>query len=105
MILVIKLIVILYIEGCKFENTETKSAPENSCQSGLREDNTNYIYCARQGLTKVPNFFSSTIGHDSRDSRPVLNVIYDELVLSDNVIQSIEHNSFANNLKVRYGSY
>ena len=52
------------------------------CQSGIREDNTNYIYCARRGLTEVPMFSKN-------------NVIYDELVLSDNKIKSLGPNSFS----------
>lgn len=52
------------------------------CQSGIREDNTNYIYCARRGLTEVPMFSKN-------------NVIYDELVLSDNKIKSLNSNSFS----------
>ncbi|RMZ94609.1 insulin-like growth factor-binding complex acid labile [Brachionus plicatilis] len=52
------------------------------CQSGIREDNTNYIYCARRGLSEVPMFSKN-------------NVIYDELVLSDNKIKSLNSNSFS----------
>jgi Leucine-rich repeat (LRR) protein len=62
------------------------------CQSGLREDNTNYIYCSRQDLTEIPSFFS--------DLTPT-NVFYDELVLSDNLIERIEQTSFGSMLKVR----
>lgn len=72
----------------------------SSCQSGLREDNTNYIYCARQGLRQVPNFFSNG-GHEPMSMRTgMVNVVYDELVLSDNLIESIDQTSFTNNLKV-----
>lgn len=52
------------------------------CQSGIREDNTNYIYCARKSLTQVPKF--------SRN-----NVIYDELVLADNRITELRADSFS----------
>ena len=53
----------------------------NVCQSGIREDNTNYIYCARRSLTEIPLFSKN-------------NVVYDELVLTDNRIKSIDSNSF-----------
>ena len=70
------------------------------CQSGLREDNTNYIYCARQNLTTIPSFLNQ-----ANASSVVLsggsNIFYDELVLSDNLIGAIELNSFASMLKVR----
>lgn len=56
------------------------------CQSGLREDNTNYIYCARQNLTHIFD-----ISYESTSS---VNVLYDELVLTDNLIESID--SFGN---------
>ncbi len=59
------------------------------CQTGLREDNTNYIYCARQNLNRIPN----TIG--------ITNIVYDELVLSDNLIEKIENTSFSLNFKVK----
>ena len=52
------------------------------CQSGIREDNTNYIYCARRGLTEIPVFSKN-------------NVVYDELVLSDNRIAELGSESFA----------
>jgi len=52
------------------------------CQSGIREDNTNYIYCARRGLTEIPLFSKN-------------NVVYDELVLSDNRITELNVDSFA----------
>lgn len=66
------------------------------CQSGLREDNTNYIYCARQNLPSIPNLFSSIDGVS-----PTSNVLYDELVLSDNLIQSIDAHTFSPTLKVK----
>ncbi len=54
----------------------------NVCQSGIREDNTNYIYCARRGLNEVPLFSKN-------------NVVYDELVLSDNRITELSGDNFA----------
>jgi Leucine-rich repeat (LRR) protein len=65
-------------------NTSQYVLSEEACQSGLREDNTNYIYCARQNLTKIPNFYSNN------NNGIVSNLIYDELVLSDNFIQKID---------------
>lgn len=53
----------------------------NVCQSGIREDNTNYIYCARRSLTEIPIFSKN-------------NVVYDELVLTDNRIKTLDSNSF-----------
>lgn len=52
------------------------------CQSGIREDNTNYIYCARRQLHHVPLFSKN-------------NVVYDELVLSDNRIGELTKASFS----------
>ena len=52
------------------------------CQSGIREDNTNYIYCARKSLSQVPAFSKN-------------NVVYDELVLADNRITELSSDSFA----------
>lgn len=97
MILLIQLL-ILQIVNCQAE--EHKNI--NPCQSGLREDNTNYIYCARQNLIKVPVFFPSSTGKESKANQSSLikNVIYDELVLSDNFIASIDEKSFSNYLKV-----
>jgi Leucine-rich repeat (LRR) protein len=54
----------------------------NVCQSGIREDNTNYIYCARKHLTQVPIFSKN-------------NVVYDELVLADNRITELQSDSFS----------
>lgn len=85
------LLLLLRLESIKTLNV-------NTCQSGLREDNTNYIYCARQGLDRIPNFFSNSAQQSTGN---VQNVVYDELVLSDNQIASIDANSFTNSLKVR----
>lgn len=89
-------------------STTISKSSSSSCQSGLREDNSNYIYCARQSLEAVPNFFSSSSASSNAHepaaaasaSLRSVNVVYDELVLSDNLIGSIDETSFANNLKV-----
>lgn len=52
------------------------------CQSGIREDFTNYIYCARKSLKSVPIFTKN-------------NVVYDELVLADNQITELHASSFS----------
>ena len=70
----------------------------SACQSGLREDNTNYIYCARQNLSRVPADLLLA-GGDERS--PSSSVLYDELVLSDNELTRIDNHSFAATLKVR----
>ena len=62
--------------------TPTAQSFSSVCQSGIREDNTNYIYCARRSLGHVPLFAKN-------------NVIYDELVLSDNRIGALTAASFA----------
>ena len=91
--LVVCIAFLLNTQAENIENTKT-------CQSGLREDNTNYIYCARQNLTQIPNLFKSTnsaqIGLNG-----ISNVLYDELVLSDNLITRIESNAFSLSLKVK----
>lgn len=66
------------------------------CQSGLREDNTNYIYCSRQDLATIPSFFSDSPSADGQS-----NIFYDELVLTDNLIEQIDIGSFGSALKVR----
>jgi Leucine-rich repeat (LRR) protein len=66
------------------------------CQSGIREDNTNYIYCARQSLQKIP-----MLSINNNNGAAVSNIVYDELVLSDNLIERIDFNSFGSNFKVR----
>ena len=71
---------------------------DNICQSGLREDNTNYIYCARQNLSTIPNFFGNQNSLQV-NSASLSNIVYDELVLTDNQIERIDHNSI--NIKVR----
>ena len=52
------------------------------CQSGIREDNTNYIHCARRNLHEIPPLNKN-------------NLIYDELVLTDNQITELNEQSFA----------
>ncbi|CAF1402598.1 unnamed protein product [Adineta steineri] len=52
------------------------------CQSGIRQDNTNYIHCGRKQLKEIPNFTRIT------------NTFYDELVLNDNQITEISTNAF-----------
>lgn len=66
------------------QQTQSQSPPPFSavCQSGIREDNTNYIYCARRQLYHVPLFSKN-------------NVVYDELVLSDNRIGELSKSSFS----------
>jgi Leucine-rich repeat (LRR) protein len=61
------------------------------CQTGLREDNSNYIYCARKNLKQIPKF----------TTRLTTTTLYDELVLSENQIESIEEKSIDENFKVR----
>lgn len=94
MILIIFLVNFNLILANYYQQDDTSSyVNKNKCQSGLREDNTNYIYCARQNLTYVPNFFQTHIG--------ISNVVYDELVLSDNLISQLDKNTFPPSLKVR----
>ena len=52
------------------------------CQSGIREDNTNYIHCARRNLQEIPPLNKN-------------NLIYDELVLTDNQISELNELSFS----------
>ncbi len=69
-------------------SNQPASAPTNQllfsnvCQSGIREDFTNYIYCARKSLKSVPIFTKN-------------NVVYDELVLADNQITELHASSFS----------
>ena len=78
---------------------ELKSNPSLSCQSGLREDNTNYIYCARQSLRLIPNLNQIDSGGGGGGSSG--SGIYDELVLSDNLIERIDSHTFGSTLKVK----
>lgn len=83
----------IFVTGLSSQQSEF----DKLCQSGLREDNTNYVYCSRQSLPGIPSFFSD----QGSTSLGVSNVFYDELVLSDNMIKRIEYNSFGKTLKVR----
>ncbi|CAF0717670.1 unnamed protein product [Brachionus calyciflorus] len=76
------LVLILCVSMTNAQFFQAQQSFSNICQSGIREDNTNYIYCARRGLTEIPLFSKN-------------NVIYDELVLSDNKIKSLNSNSFS----------
>ena len=69
------------------------------CQSGLREDNTNYIYCARQSLRLIPNLNHMDSGGGGGGISG--NGIYDELVLSDNLIERIDAQTFGTTFKVK----
>jgi hypothetical protein len=81
-----------------FINTLLQTSTINNqdiCQTGIREDNSNYIYCARQNLTQIPKLFDiSSITFKS-------TIIYDELVLTENQIEELSQYSFDKNLKVR----
>ncbi|CAF1143762.1 unnamed protein product, partial [Didymodactylos carnosus] len=59
------------------------------CQSGIREDQTNYVHCGRKNLYSIPNFSNRTF-----------NMAFDELILSDNFITHINANDF-NGLRVK----
>ncbi|CAF4805426.1 unnamed protein product, partial [Rotaria sp. Silwood1] len=61
---------------CKINDFQT------ICQTGIRQDNTNYIHCGRKQLIEIPNFTRIT------------NTFYDELVLNDNQIVEIHSNAF-----------
>jgi Leucine-rich repeat (LRR) protein len=60
------------------------------CQSGIRDDGSNYVHCARKSLTDIPNFSSYRL----------FNLAFDELILSDNAITHINANAF-NNLRIK----
>ena len=75
--------------------TSTINIHQDICQTGIREDNSNYIYCARQNLTQIPKLFDiSSITFKS-------TIIYDELVLTENQIEVLSQYSFDKSLKVR----
>ena len=90
----------IVILGIISSNLALADNGDKLCQSGLREDNTNYIYCARQNLTTIPSFLNQANTSSTMLSGGS-NIFYDELVLSDNLIDAIELNSFASMLKVR----
>ena len=51
------------------------------CKCGIKTDGHIYIYCARKFLKRMPKFMRSSI-------------LYDELILSGNLIETISNNSF-----------
>lgn len=54
------------------------------CQSGIRDDGSNYVHCARKSLSEIPHF----------SSHRLFNLAFDELILSDNAITHIHANAF-----------
>ncbi|CAF0847688.1 unnamed protein product [Didymodactylos carnosus] len=68
--------------SCEAKHDTISTHFQSICQSGIREDNSNYIHCARKQLQIIPDF-----------SR--INTFYDELVLNDNLIQHIPVNAFS----------
>lgn len=61
------------------------------CQSGIRDDGSNYVHCARKSLSEVPAFSSYRF----------FNLAFDELILSDNAITHINANAF-NGLRIKH---
>lgn len=60
------------------------------CQSGIRDDGSNYVHCARKSLSEIPSFASHRL----------FNLAFDELILSDNAITHIHANAF-NGLRIK----
>ena len=60
------------------------------CQSGIRDDGSNYVHCARKSLSEIPAF----------SSHRFFNLAFDELILSDNAITHIHANAF-NGLRIK----
>lgn len=60
------------------------------CQSGIRDDGSNYVHCARKSLSEIPHF----------SSHRLFNLAFDELILSDNAITHIDANAF-NGLRIK----
>jgi len=60
------------------------------CQSGIRDDGSNYVHCARKSLSEIPRF----------SSHRLFNLAFDELILSDNAITHINANAF-NGLRIK----
>lgn len=60
------------------------------CQSGIRDDGTTYVHCARKSLTEIPSFAANRF----------FNLAFDELILSDNSIEHIPWNAF-NGLRIK----
>ena len=54
---------------------------QQRCKCGIKTDGHIYIYCARKFLKRIPKFMRSSI-------------LYDELILSGNLIETISNNSF-----------
>ncbi|CAF3419320.1 unnamed protein product [Rotaria socialis] len=54
------------------------------CQSGIRDDGSSYVHCARKSLSEIPDF----------SSHRLFNLAFDELILSDNAITHIHANAF-----------
>ena len=54
------------------------------CQSGIRDDGSNYVHCARKSLSEIPDF----------SSHRLFNLAFDELILSDNAITHVQANAF-----------
>jgi hypothetical protein len=61
------------------------------CQSGTRDDGSNYVHCARKSLYETPQF----------SSHRLFNLAFDELILSDNAITHIDANTF-NSLRIKH---
>ncbi|CAF0855756.1 unnamed protein product [Didymodactylos carnosus] len=84
---------LFFIFFCLFLFEYTSSLPSSNildiCQSGIREDQTNYVHCARKSLYSIPRFSNRTF-----------NLAFDELILSDNFISHINANDF-NGLRVK----
>ena len=67
---------------CPVQNNQ-----QQRCKCGIKIDGHIYIYCARKQLAHLPKFTRSSI-------------LYDELILSGNLVRNISQNSFAG-LKVK----
>ena len=62
----------------------------DTCQSGIRDDGSNYVHCARKSLAEIPQFSANRL----------FNLAFDELILSDNLITHIRANAF-NGLRIK----
>lgn len=60
------------------------------CQSGIRDDGSSYVHCARKSLSEIPDF----------SSQRLFNLPFDELILSDNAITHIHASAF-HNLRIK----
>lgn len=88
-------LVLLIIILSKSSATINSITNQVLCQTGIREDNSNYIYCARQNLTDIPKLTATSSSSSSS------SIIYDEFVLTENQIKHLTQNSFDKNFKVR----